>query len=192
MNEEEIKIKFNESANLISQTGEKEARKIIEISKEIIKTYKGNGKVLIVGNGGSAADAQHISAELVNMFYKKRKALSAIALTTDTSVLTSWANDVAYDKIFERQVEAHGKTGDILLSLTTSGNSENILLAIKKAKSIGMKTISLLGNGGGKAKNLSDYEIIISQDNVARIQEAHHVVYHMICELVEKEFSEGN
>ena len=161
MNWGEVLAKFKESSILINKTGEDFSHKIIEISEIIINAYKNGNKVLIAGNGGSAADAQHISGELVNKFYKDRKALSAIALSTDTSVITSWANDVSYDFVFERQIEAHGKPGDIFISITTSGNSTNLIHATKKAKEKGLICIGLLGRDGGKLKELCDHEITI-------------------------------
>ena len=179
---------FRESSELIQQTGEAFADKIIEISSVIINAYEKRNKVLIAGNGGSAADAQHISGELVNKFYHNRKPLSAIALSTDTSVLTSWANDVHYDYVFERQVEAHGNLGDVLIVISTSGNSQNLINAVHKAKEKGLITIGLLGKTGGRLKGLCDYEIIVPAQDVARIQEAQKVIYHTICQLVEQAF----
>lgn len=185
----ELVIKnFRESSLLIQQTGEAFTDKIIEIASVVISAYEKGNKVLIAGNGGSAADAQHISGELVNKFYHNRKALSAIALSTDTSVITSWANDVHYDYVFERQIEAHGNLGDILIVISTSGNSQNLVNAAHKAKEKGLVTVSLLGKTGGRLKGLCDYEIIISSQDTARIQEAHKVVYHTICQIVEQAF----
>lgn len=179
---------FRESSLLIQQTGDLFADKIIQMANAIIEAYKKKNKVMIAGNGGSAADAQHISGELVNKFYYDREALSAIALSTDTSVLTSWANDKHYDYVFERQVEAHGKEGDILIVISTSGNSQNLVNAVHKARERKMITISLLGKSGGRLKGLCDYEIIVPHSDTARIQEAHKVIYHTICEIVEKAF----
>jgi len=179
---------FKESALLIQQAGEIFADKIIQITNLIIDSYKRKNKVLIAGNGGSAADAQHISGELVNKFYHDREALSAIALSTDTSVLTSCANDKNYDCVFERQVEAHGKEGDVLIVISTSGNSQNLVNAVHKARERKMITVSLLGKGGGRLKGLCDYEIIIPHSDTARIQETHKVIYHTICQLIEQAF----
>ena len=189
MTTEKVTSNFIESAALIEHVGKSEAGKIVHIANTIIESYKNGGKVLIAGNGGSAADAQHIAAELVNSFYKDRKALPAIALTTDTSVLTAWANDKNYDLVFERQIEAHGNKGDIFIAITTSGNSRNLLHALAKAKEKGLVTIALLGKDGGKAKGLADHEIIVPHNDTARIQECHHVIYHALCELVESAFS---
>lgn len=177
---------FQESASLIQQTAEICADKIIEISNVIINAYKQNNKVLIAGNGGSAADAQHISGELVSKFYHDRKALSAIALTTDTSVLTSWANDKHYDYVFERQIEAHGNIGDIFIAISTSGNSQNLVNAVNKAKEKNLITIGLLGKDGGRLKGLCNYEIIVPSQDTPRIQEVHKVIYHTICQLIEQ------
>ncbi|MBI2671673.1 D-sedoheptulose 7-phosphate isomerase [Candidatus Woesearchaeota archaeon] len=188
MIKDEIIKKFMESSVLINKSGEQFADQIINISKILVNAYKKGNKVLVAGNGGSAADAQHISAELVNQFCKDRKALSAIALTTDTSVLTSWSNDKSYDSVFERQIEAHGKPGDIFIPISTSGNSKNLICAVQKAKQLGLISIALLGRDGGEMKGLSDYEIIIPHNETSRIQEVHRVIYHVICELVEKEF----
>jgi len=147
---------------------------------------KGN-KILLCGNGGSAADAQHIAAEFVGRF-KKDSALPAIALTTDTSVLTSIGNDYGFEYIFSRQVEALAKKGDILIAISTSGNSENVIKAIKKAKDKSCKIIALTGKGGGRMKEMGDVNIIIPSDNTPRIQEMHIMIGHMICEVVEEQF----
>lgn len=190
MSKEEIIKNFNASSELIKKIPETEADNILEISKIIIESYKRGKKVLVAGNGGSAADAQHISGELVNTFYKDRKALSAMALSTDTSVITAQANDKHYDYVFERQIEAHGSPYDIFIAITTSGNSKNLIRAAKKANEMGLITIGLLGNDGGLIKDLCKYKVIVPHNDVARIQEAHHVIYHTICELVEKAFVE--
>jgi D-sedoheptulose 7-phosphate isomerase len=144
------------------------------------------GKILVAGNGGSAADAQHFAAEFVGMYKIERRAHSAIAFTTDNSIMTAIANDYHFDRIFSRQVEALGKKEDILFVLTTSGNSNNLIMALDAAKKIGMKTVAFLGKKGGKAKGLADYEIIIPSDNTPRIQEAQKLILHSIAEEVEK------
>ncbi len=185
---ETVMRNFIESSLLIHQTGQLFAEKIIQIANVIIEAYKRKNKVMLAGNGGSAADAQHISGELVNKFYHDREALSAIALSTDTSVLTSWANDKHYDYVFERQIEAHGKEGDVLVVLSTSGNSQNLVNAVYKARERKIITVSLLGKSGGRLKGLCDYEIIIPHSDTARIQEAHKVIYHTFCEIIEKAF----
>jgi len=187
---EQVKFKILESAKLVEKL-EEYSNEIVKAAEIIIDAYKNGKKLLIAGNGGSAADAQHISAELVNSFYKKRKALPALALTTDTSIITAWGNDVNFDRIFERQVEAYGVEGDVLLIITTSGNSKNLLYAISQAKKQKVKTISLLGKGGGLTKGMSDHEIIVPHMDTARIQEAQHVIYHLICDLVEQGITGG-
>lgn len=184
----EILDNFKASASLLLETGEQCAGKITEIASIIIQAYQQGNKVLIAGNGGSAADAQHIAGELVNTFLHERKALAALALSTDTSVLTAWANDKSFDAVFERQIEAHGKPGDIFIAISTSGNSQNLLRAAQKANQIGLTTISLLGKGGGKMKGLCNHEIIVPSPSTPRIQEAHKVIYHSLCEQIEKAF----
>jgi len=149
----------------------------------ISKCFTDGSKLLIAGNGGSAADAQHFAAELVGTFRKeKRRGLPAIALTTDTSFLTAWSNDFEFETVFARQIEALGKQGDVFFGISTSGNSRNVILAVEKAKALNMKTICLLGNNGGMLKDLSDISIIIPSNITARIQEAHIMVIHIICE----------
>lgn len=179
---------FKDNISLMQQLAITVPDKIMEISEVLIEVYKRNNKILLAGNGGSAADAQHISGELVNKFYHDRKALSAIALSVDTSVLTAWANDKSYDSVFERQIEAHGNPGDAFIAITTSGNSPNLIYAVNKAKERKLITVGLLGKDGGRLKGLCDYEIIVPSQDTARIQEAHKVIYHTICQLVEQAF----
>lgn len=162
--------------------------KIYLIGKELIAALKKNKKILIAGNGGSAADAQHFAAELVNTFIKKRKALPAIALTVDSSILTSSANDHNFDIVFARQIEAHGTKGDIFIGISTSGDSKNILKALKIARRKGLLCICLLGKNGGKAKSLSDLSIIVPSSETPRIQEAHILIIHLICQLIDDAF----
>ncbi len=152
----------------------------------IENALKGGNKMLICGNGGSAADAQHFAAELVVRYKKNRSALPAIALTTDTSILTAGGNDFGFETIFERQVEALGKEGDVLIAISTSGNSENVIRAVEKAKERGIKTIGLLGKGGGELKDIVDLALVAPSDNTARIQECHETIIHTICEEIEK------
>ena len=161
---------------------------IEKITNKIIETYTNKKKILIFGNGGSASDAQHFAGELVGRFKVERPGLPAIALTTDTSVLTSIGNDYGFDNIFERQIEALGNKGDTAIAFTTSGNSENIIRGLQKAKNIGMNTILFTGKDGGKAAKISDLDIIVPSNNTPRIQETHIALIHIICELLEKEF----
>jgi len=147
--------------------------------------------VLVCGNGGSAADAQHIAGELVGKFLKERRALNVRALTTDTSVLTAWANDVAYDTVFERQVEAYGQPGGVLWAISTSGNSRNVLAAAGKARSLGMSVVAMTGSGGGKLRPLADVLLSVPSTLTPRIQEMHIMLYHYICERIEAHFASG-
>lgn len=162
---------------------------IKEISKVILKTLKKGNKILICGNGGSAADAQHIAAEFVGRYETERKALPAIALTTDTSALTAIANDFGFGEIFSRQVKALGQKGDLLIALSTSGNSPNVNSAVMTARELGMKTIGLTGGGGKKLASLCDLCLLVPAERTARIQEAHITIGHILCEIVDAEFS---
>ena len=161
---------------------------IIEYAiREIINCLENGKKILIFGNGGSAADAQHIAAELVGRFKKERKAMPALALTVDSSSLTALGNDYGFDTIFERQVEALANKNDAVIGISTSGNSENIIRAVNKANSIGAFTIGLLGNDGGKLKDAVNLPIIIPSNDTARIQEVHITIGHIICEIIEED-----
>lgn len=183
-----ISKNFSEHISLIQQIATAFPDKIIRISDIIINAYKRKNKLLVAGNGGSAADAQHIAAELVNRFYHDRQPLNAFSLSTDTSVLTSWANDKSYDSVFERQIEAYGNPLDIFIVISTSGNSQNLVNAVKKAEEKDLITIGLLGKDGGKLKDTCNYEITIPSYDTPRIQEAHELIYHTICEIVEEAF----
>ncbi len=166
-----------------------QADNIEKASNAIVNSLKNGGQVLIFGNGGSSADAQHIAGELVCEFLMKRKALSARALTTDTSVMTAWSNDNNYQTVFSRQVEAYAKKGDILIGISTSGNSVNVINALLKGREIGTVNISLTGKDGGKIKEISDFNINSYSRDTPRIQECHEIAYHTICEIVEKEMT---
>lgn len=146
---------------------------------------KGN-KVLFFGNGGSASDSQHLAAEFVGRYEKERRGVPAIALTTDTSILTAVANDYGYDRIFERQIEALGQKGDVAYGISTSGNSPNVLLGIQKAKAQGLFTIGLSGRDGGKLHKLADLSLVVPSQKTARIQESHILIGHIICERVDE------
>ncbi len=161
---------------------------IAAASKMIIDAIKNGNKILLCGNGGSAGDAQHIAAELVGRYVKQRKSLPAIALTTDTSALTAIGNDYGFDQIFERQVEGLAVKGDVLIGISTSGNSPNVLNAITMANTIGCQTIGLLGNDGGMIKNRCHVSITVPSAVTARIQEIHILIGHMICTFVDDEY----
>tara|TARA_B100000446_G_scaffold185439_1_gene209459 strand:+ start:697 stop:1266 length:570 start_codon:yes stop_codon:yes gene_type:complete len=157
--------------------------------KEIINCLKKGNKIIIFGNGGSAADAQHIAAELVSKFKKDRKSFPAIALTTDTSILTSIGNDFSFDSIFSRQCEAFVSEGDVVLGISTSGNSVNVKNGIITSTERKAKTIGLLGNNGGIIKEYVDIPIIVEGSSTSNIQEVHRVIYHIICEFIETELT---
>jgi len=162
---------------------------IESIAYKIVDAIENGGKLLICGNGGSAADAQHMAAEFVNRFLKERKPLPAIALTTDTSNLTSIANDYSFDEVFSKQVEAIGKGGDVLVGISTSGNSKNVLKAMETARKMDIETVGLLGRDGGKIKDVCDVTLIVPSFSTPRIQEVHGFVIHTICGIVEDEFA---
>lgn len=158
----------------------------------IIKTFSSGNKLLLAGNGGSAADAQHIAAELVVRLSKEleRPALAAISLSTDASILTASSNDNGFETVFKRQLEALAKKDDCFFTISTSGNSKNLISALKYASEKNIKTIGLLGSGGGEMKNLVDIPIIVNQTSTQHVQEAHICIYHLICELVERSMYE--
>jgi D-sedoheptulose 7-phosphate isomerase len=163
------------------------ASAVIRAGEIIVNTFRSGNKILICGNGGSAADAQHLAAELVGRFEKERKALPAIALTNDSSILTALGNDYGFETIFSRQVEALGEADDTLVAISTSGNSRNVILAIEAAKSKGLKSVGLLGNDGGKLATCVDMAVTVPHSVTARIQEAHIFIIHYWAHHVEKE-----
>jgi D-sedoheptulose 7-phosphate isomerase len=160
---------------------------ISDVGIKMQKCIANGGKILIMGNGGSAADSQHIAAEIVGRFKKERKGMPAIALTTDTSILTSVGNDYGYDYIFARQIEALCRPEDLVIGITTSGNSANVVRAMGAAKEIGATTVGLTGGSGGKLTALCDYNLIMPSNVTARIQEAHIFVGHSLCEILESD-----
>jgi D-sedoheptulose 7-phosphate isomerase len=161
---------------------------IAKACEMMVSTLKSGNKVLLAGNGGSAADAQHIAAELSGRFVKERKALPGIALTTDTSALTSIANDYGYEHVFSRQVQALANPGDLFIGISTSGNSQGILNALEAAKNLQCKTLGLSGRNGGKMAGLCDLNIIVPSDVTARIQEMHILIGHILCKAVDDAF----
>lgn len=168
---------------LINSDYADQIEKVINI---IFESMKNGGKILIAGNGGSAADAQHFAAEIVGRFVLERKGYPAIALTTDTSIITAVGNDYGYDSIFSRQIEALGNKGDIFIGISTSGNSKNIINAVEQAKKMGLITMGLTGKDGGKMLNICDEIINFNYSETARVQEHHLMTYHLICEGLEK------
>ncbi len=183
---EEILSRLEETARVIHEI-KKEAGLIEKISKEIVTAYKNKKKVILFGNGGSAADAQHIAAEFVGKFYKDRPSLPALAFHANTSVITATANDYGYDLIFERQVSSLVNDGDVVIGLSTSGNSPNVIKGLKKARELGAITIGFTGQKENKIEQLVHYCLKIPTIDTPRIQEGHITVGHVICYLVEKE-----
>ncbi len=159
---------------------------VVLAAEAIVAALRNGGKVLAFGNGGSAADAQHFAAELVGRYARERRAWPAMALSTDASVVTALGNDYGFDRVFARQVEAHGRPGDVALGITTSGNSPNVLRAMETARARGLVTIALTGRGGD-AGRLADVHVAVPDDRTPRIQEVHVTVLHILCELVESE-----
>lgn len=165
---------------------------IQEVSKITIEAYKKGNKTLIAGNGGSAADSQHIAGEFVSKFYFDRPGLASIALTTDTSILTAIGNDYGYEKLFSRQVQANGVSGDVFIGISTSGNSQNIIEALKECKEKGIITVGFTGANGGMMKELCDYCLCVPSNETPRVQESHILLGHIVCAVVEEEiFGKG-
>ena len=182
-----IKKEFNdhiETANLLHKLTDDVAK----ASQLCIDCLRNGGKILIFGNGGSAADAQHIAAELVGRFKNVRKGLSAIALTTDTSTLTSISNDFGYQHVFDRQFEALARTGDVAIGISTSGKSDNVINTLKKAVELKCNTIGFSGNNGGEMNMICNINIVVPSDDTPRIQEMHILIGHTICHLIDQEF----
>lgn len=161
------------------------AETVARAAELVISAIKAGGKILIFGNGGSAADAQHIAAELVNRLNYDRPPIAAIALTTDTSILTSVGNDSSFDELFERQLRALGRKGDVALAISTSGNSPNVLRAVEAARELGVHTLALAGRNGGKLAAAVDIALVVNAHSTQRIQETHITIGHILCELVE-------
>ncbi len=175
-----------ESARLKREFFENEADSVLRAGELLASALRGKGKLLIFGNGGSAADAQHFSAELVNRFRVDRPGLPAIALTTDSSTLTSIANDADFESVFSRQVEALGAPGDVAVGITTSGSSPNVLKGVEAARASGLKTLGLSGRDGGKLPPLVDLCLTVPHRETSRIQEVHGLLIHIFCEMIEE------
>ena len=180
-----IKKHLEDHINLIKENSDSINSCVLKISNKIKTTFKDKKTVFLAGNGGSAADCIHITGELVGRYKKNRKPYNAISLTADTSVITCIANDFGYEKIFDRQLEAIGKKGDLLIAFSTSGESKNIENLLKKSKKMGIYSISLLGNNGGRCKIISDYSYVVPSTSTANIQEVHHLIGHIFCRLVD-------
>ncbi len=178
--------RFVESARVKVEFAERSAEAVMAAAEMIAEAFRSGRKILLFGNGGSASDAQHIAAEFVNRFEMERPGLPAIALTTDTSALTSIANDYAFGEVFARQVRALGAEGDVAVAISTSGASPNVIRGVQAAKEIPMQVIAFSGRDGGQLAELSDIALVIPSDSVAHIQESHITLGHVICELVDK------
>ena len=183
-----IKFEFEEHLKTSQATFESIGHSVEVAAKLCIDCLKNGNKILLFGNGGSAADAQHIAAELVGRYKTERKGLAAIDLTTDTSALTAIGNDFGYDCVFDRQVEALAHTGDVAIGISTGGSSANVASALKLAKDLDCKTIGFSGRGGGEMNELCDINIVVPAQDTARIQEMHIVIGHTICHLIDNSF----
>ena len=183
-----IKEFLYESAKVKQAVADTLSDKINEAINMARASYENGGKLLLMGNGGSAGDAQHIAAEFIGRYKKERRPVAAIALTTDSSILTCVGNDYGYDSVFARQVEGLAKKEDVVIAISTSGNSENVLRGVEKAREIGAQTIGLLGHQGGKLKDKVNLAIVVPSTDTARIQEAHITIGHIICEILDEDF----
>ncbi|MBL0311901.1 MAG: D-sedoheptulose 7-phosphate isomerase [Holophagaceae bacterium] len=179
-----------DSAALRQSFFDAEMDHILAQADDMAERLRRGCKILICGNGGSAADAQHLAAELSGRYLKERKALAGIALTTDTSALTAIGNDYGFDFVFSRQVEALARPGDLLIGISTSGNSANVIKAVESAEHMGVHTLGLLGRDGGKLKNMVDDALVVPSTITARIQEVHQMVYHFWCEILDERFEQ--
>jgi D-sedoheptulose 7-phosphate isomerase len=186
MDERELRAIAAESAAAKTRFAEASAGLVIAAGRAMAESLRAGGRVLTFGNGGSAADAQHLAGELVGRFMKDRAGLSAIALTTDSTVVTAIGNDLGFDALFRRQVEAHGRPGDVAVGITTSGRSRNVIDALRFARERGLRTIALTGNGGGALVGAVDFLIDVPHTSTPRIQEVHTMVVHLLCEIVEE------
>jgi D-sedoheptulose 7-phosphate isomerase len=177
--------RFKESSEVKTRFLKENLSKLLDVVKLVSHTFEVGNKLFFFGNGGSAADAQHLAAEFINRYVMERPPLPAIALTTDTSILTSVSNDLAFHEIFAKQLRALGKEGDVTIGITTSGNSPNIIKAFEVAKEMGMKTVALTGNDGGIVSKMVDFSLVVPSSSTPRIQETHILIGHILCEMVE-------
>ncbi len=187
MTAELFEVALEENIALHRRVKDSGAERVVEAAAAIVAALRGGGKLMVFGNGGSAADAQHIAAELVGRFQRERPALAAMALTTDTSVLTSVANDYAFERVFARQVEALGRSGDVALGISTSGDSANVVAALEAARALSMRTIALTGRDGGGVGRAAGIHVNVPGQDTARVQEVHRTLLHVICDMVERE-----
>jgi phosphoheptose isomerase len=186
-----VRATINDTIALHERVRDADPAPILDAASVIVKSMASGGTVLLFGNGGSAADAQHVAADLVGRFQRQRRALAAIALTTDTSVLTAISNDESFDRVFTRQIEALGKRGDVAFGISTSGESANVVNAFELARSRGLETIALTGRDGGSIGRLAAIHINVPSPVTARVQEVHRTVLHVICDIVERRLADG-
>jgi D-sedoheptulose 7-phosphate isomerase len=177
---------FKESADVKVRFARQNAETLIQVVRTLVEAFKSGHKVLLFGNGGSAADAQHIAAEFVNRFMIERPPLPALSLTTDTSILTSISNDYGYADTFSKQMKALGRKGDVAVGISTSGTAANVIKAIQVAKDLGLKTVGLTGGNGGDLAKIADLALVVDSPTVARIQEVHITIGHVLCEMVDR------
>lgn len=182
----QVLFAVDEHLKLASAFPKNSIESILNVANLFIQTVHGGGAIYWCGNGGSAADSQHLAAELIGRFKRERKAIRSAALTTDTSILTALGNDYSFDEIFARQVEGLVRENDVVVGISTSGNSRNVLLALEKTRTLGGKTVGLLGRDGGAIKHKSDLTVIVPSNDTARIQEMHIMIGHIVCDLVEQ------
>lgn len=187
IDEAHVRNVVSESLALKQRFFSENAALLVRVGRLVAERMRAGGKLLAFGNGGSAADAQHLAGELVGRYRRERRGLPALALTTDPSVVTAIANDLGWENVFRRQVEAHGRPGDVAVGISTSGNSPNVVEALRFARSQGLLTIGLTGNGGGRVREVAEHLIDVPHGETARIQEVHGMVVHLLCEIVEDE-----
>jgi D-sedoheptulose 7-phosphate isomerase len=185
MDATEVRRIAAESVALKQRFFEENAERLVQVGMRIASRLLDGGKVLVFGNGGSAADAQHLAGELVGRFQRDRRGLAALALTTDSTIVTAVANDFGYEHVFRRQVEAHGRPGDVAIGISTSGRSPNVLHALRAARAGDLITVGLTGRGGGEVAALVDHLIDVPHPETARIQEVHAMVVHVLCQVIE-------
>jgi D-sedoheptulose 7-phosphate isomerase len=181
-----VRVALGEAADLHRRVSDEQAETIVQAALMMRRALESGHQVLVFGNGGSATDAQHFAAELVGRFGRERRGLAVVALTSDSAILTSVANDFGYDHVFSRQVEALGRAGDVALGITTSGTSANVNRAIQRARASGLKTIGLTGRDGGETGRLVDIHVNVPGVTSAQVQEVHRTVLHVMCELIER------
>lgn len=190
MDADRIRRSISETVDVLDRVARETAPIVEEVAEALVAAVRAGAKILICGNGGSAADSQHVATELGVRFLRDRKPIPAIALTVDTSVLTAAANDLGFEQVFARQVEALGRPGDVLLAISTSGTSRNVVRAVEKAREIGLVTVALTGEAGGDLADLADHCLRAPSGHTPRIQEAHLVIEHLLCEALEEALEE--